>query len=174
LQNNGINPYNFGRIYNDFKCFAAGTEVTMGNRTFKNIENIIVGDSVLTYNFKDQKLEVNIVQHIEDPIHHRLIKIAFRNGNNIISTEDHPYYVKGKGWCSFNPEQTQKAYGIVTQKLEISDFCVSISGNRLKKIKIIEIIQYEESIRTYNLTKISNSSNYFANGVLVHNESEIK
>ena len=77
LQNHDIDPYNYGRILNDFKCFAAGTKVTMGNMTYKNIENIAVGDSVLTYNFKAKKLEVNIVQQIEDPIHHRLIKIAF-------------------------------------------------------------------------------------------------
>ena len=48
LQNHGINPYNYGRILNDFKCFAAGTKVTMGDLTYKNIENIVLGDSVLT------------------------------------------------------------------------------------------------------------------------------
>jgi hypothetical protein len=172
LNNHGIDPYNYGRILNDFKCFAAGTKVTMGDMTYKNIENIVVGDSVLTYNFKAKKLEVNIVQQIEDPIHHRLIKIAFRNGENIISTDDHPYYVEGKDWCSFNPEKTQKAYGLETERLEVSDFCFTIKKNKLKKVQVIEIIQYKESIKTYNLSKIFNSNNYFANGILVHNESK--
>ena len=172
MESRGLNPYS--NPLSDFKCFAAGTKVTMGDMTYKNIENILVGDSVLTYNLKAKKLEVNVVQKIEDPIHHKLIEIAFRNGEKIISTEDHPYYVKGKGWCSFNPEQTQKSYSIEAGKLEVSDFCFTMKRNKLKRVQVIEIIQYEESIKTYNLSKISNSNNYFVNGVLVHNESEIK
>ena len=57
-------------------------------------------------------------------------------------------------------------------KLEVSDFCFTIKKNKLKRVQVIEIIQYEESIKTYNLSKISNSNNYFANGILVHNESK--
>lgn len=63
------------------------------------------------------------------------------------------------------------AYDLETEKLEVSDYCFTIKKNKLWRVQIIEIIQYEESIKTYNLSKISNSNNYFVNGILVHNES---
>ena len=105
----------------------------MGDGTLKNIENVHVGDSVLTYNFTNRKLETNPVLKIDAPVHYKLVKVVFSNGEEITSTEDHPYYVKGKGWCSFNPEQTLKNYGIKTGVLEASDFCFTNKGNGLKK-----------------------------------------
>lgn len=95
---------------NNFMCFVGGSQVTMADGTFKNIESVQIGDSVLTYNFENQVLEINPVLHVDAPVHHKPVKVVFNNGEEIVSTEDHPYYVKGKGWCSFNPQQTQKNY----------------------------------------------------------------
>ncbi len=164
-----FNRYN--QIVNDFKCFVGGSQVTMADGTFKNIESVQVGYSVLTYNFENQELEINPVLHIDSPVHYQLVRIVFSNGEEIVSTEDHPYYVKGKGWCSFNPQQTHKNYNIQTGQLEVSDYCLTHKRNKLKKVKILQIKPREESVRTYNLTKIENSDNYFVNGILVNTES---
>lgn len=152
-------------------CFAEGSKILMGGGSFRNIELIQVGDTVLTYNFITKELETNPVLKIDAPFHYKLVKVVFSNGEEIVSTEDHPYYVKEKGWCSFNPEQTIKNYGIETKQLEASDYCFTVKGNKLRKVKVVKLVPFEESIKTYNLTEIANSNNYFVNGVLVNNES---
>jgi RHS repeat-associated protein len=170
MEKRGLDPYS--TPINDFKCFAEGSQVIMGDFTRKNIEDIIIGDSVLTYNLETDRFEKNVVQQIETPIHHKLVEVSFKNGEVVISTEDHPYYVKGKGWCSLNPELTQRSYDLETKKLQISDFCFLIKKNKLKKVKVTNLRLFEDSIKTYNLSKIENSNNYFVNGILVHNESK--
>lgn len=155
----------------NFRCFVEGSQVSMADGRFKKIESVQVGDYVLTYNFENQKLEKNPVLHVDAPFHHKLVKVVFRNGVEIVSTEDHPYYVEGKGWCSFNPQQTQKNYNIQTCQLEVSDYCLTLKRNKLKKVKVLQIETIEKNIKTYNLTKIKNSDNYFVNGILVNNEN---
>jgi len=158
----------------DFRCFVGGSQVTMADGRFKNIESVQIGDSVLTYNFENKELEMNPVLNVDAPFHHKLVKVVFSNGEEIVSTEDHPYYVKDKGWCSFNPLQTQKNYNIQAEQLEASDYCLTIKKNKLRKVKILQIEALEKSVKTYNLTKIENSNNYFVNGILVNTESESK
>jgi RHS repeat-associated protein len=154
-------------------CFPKGSLVLMNDHSYKRIESIQIGDSVLTYNFAQEILESNPVHHIDSLVNHKLIKTVFDDGKELISTEDHPYYVDKKGWCSFNPQLTIKNYGIDTGQLEVSDFCFIFKASELNKVKVIQIMQLEKSIMTYNLTKIANSNNYFVNGVLVHNGSII-
>lgn len=59
-------------------------------------------------------------------------------------------------------------------QLEESNFCLKFKRDKVKRVKILQIVQFEETIKTYNLTKIANSNNYFVNGILVNNESEYK
>jgi hypothetical protein len=162
------------QIMNMCYCFAEGSLVAMADGSFKSIESVQIGDSVITFNFENQELEMNPVLHVDALVHHELVKVVFSNGKEIISTEDHPYFVKGKGWCSFNPQQTQKNYNIQTRQLEASDFCLTIKKNKLKKVKILQIEPLEKSLKTYNLTRIGNSNNYFVNGILVNNENNLK
>ncbi|MFZ5941423.1 MAG: hypothetical protein ACOYXB_12700 [Bacteroidota bacterium] len=100
-----------------------------------------------------------------------LVRVSFKNGEEIISNEDHPFYVFNKGWCSFNPQATYDNYGLQVKLLQPSDMCLSIFGDKIKKQKIFRIAPLDMTIKTYNLSKISNSTNFFANGILVSNES---
>lgn len=38
----------------------------------------------------------------------------------------HPFFVYGKGWSSFNPDETLNDYGLKCQTLEIGDVCISL------------------------------------------------
>jgi len=99
------------------------------------------------------------------------------NSSNSIensNTEDHPYYVKGKGWCSFKPDLTYERYGIEALQLEHGDICYYYESGKIIEINIIEFIPLNKEIRTYNLTETENSNNYFANGVLVNTENDKK
>jgi hypothetical protein len=143
--------------------------VLMGDRTLRNIENVKVGDTVLTYNFERKKQEVNPILEIEEAQENKLIEIVFENYIIIVSTEDHPYYIKGKGLCSFNPELTFKKFGIKTNKLEVFDYGFVVKNNKVKKMKIIQINKINKPTKTYNILKIANSNNYFINGILINN-----
>ncbi len=160
-------------ISNTCYCFVEGTQVLMRDFSLCNIENIEIGDTVLTYNLITRELETNPVLKINIVVHDKLVRIVFSDGQEITSTDDHPYYVKDKGWCSFNPDKTYSNYGIETGQLEISDLCLKFKNNKIKRVRVEQIVPFEKSIRTYNLTKIANSNNYFANNVLVNNESII-
>ena len=39
------------------ECFVAGTKITMGDGSHKNIEDVIIGDEVLSYNIHTNKIE---------------------------------------------------------------------------------------------------------------------
>lgn len=153
-------------------CFVEGTQVLMKDFSLCNIENIEVGDTVKTFNFRTSELENNRVLKISAPIHNDLVTISFTNDIKNINTEDHPYYVKGKGWCSFKPELTFQRYGLEALQLKEGDICFYYKDGELLEIKIVEIISLDIEVKTYNLTEIENSNNYFANGFLVYNESE--
>ena len=141
------------RMSSSWYCFAEGTQVMMGDRTTRNIELIQLGDSVLTFNFTTKEFEINRVLRIDEPVHHKLVKVVFSNGVEILSTEDHPYYVKDKGWCSYNPQQTFNNYGIRTGKLESSDLCFTVKGSRLKTVRISKIQPFEKTMKTFNITR---------------------
>jgi len=58
--------------------------------------------------------------------------------------------------------------------MEVSDFCFMVKNKRLKKVRIIRINRNDKHTKTYNLSEIANSDNYFVNGILVNSESETK
>jgi RHS repeat-associated protein len=83
----GAPPYMIGH------CFVEGTQVLMKDFSLCDIENIGVGDTIKTFNFRISQLENNRVLKISSPIHNNLVTIRFANDIKNINTEDHPYYV---------------------------------------------------------------------------------
>ncbi len=88
-----------------------------------------------------------------------------------VNTQDHPYLVKNKGWCSFKPELTKIRYGFEVKQLNKGDICYVLDKNdNMKEVKIENIKLTNRSEKTYNLSKMTKNQNYFANGILVHSE----
>ncbi|MCW3788353.1 hypothetical protein OM075_17930 [Marinilabiliaceae bacterium AAT] len=104
-------------------------------------------------------------------MHENLVQISFSNKLVNTNTQDHPYYVKNKGWCSVDPLQSEKRYRLPTTKLEIGDKCLVYQKGKLKKVKVTSVVQQEGSVKTYNLTLLKFGNSYFANGILVNNEN---
>jgi len=46
---------------------------------------------------------------------------------DIESTVEHPYYIYGRGWASCSPGRTLTCYGLMCQRLQVGDVCVSLS-----------------------------------------------
>jgi hypothetical protein len=157
-----INSY----VVHNAPCFIAGTEITLGSGDLKNIENVIEGDEVLTFNFDNDTIETNNVNNVYSKKVDKTVKYVFDNGTELQSTVDHPIYVIGKGWSSFENETSNKLYDIGgVSKIEIGDE-VKLNDTSTKVVST-ELIEAEEVV--YNLRDIENNHNFFANGALVHN-----
>ncbi|SEE29483.1 Ataxin-1 and HBP1 module (AXH) [Tenacibaculum sp. MAR_2010_89] len=154
-------------------CFIVGTKITMANGKQKNIENVIKGDKVLTYNLKTKEIEIGEVKKTVSPEHTKFVLFKFENGIENTNTLDHPYYVKGKGWSSYDPKMTQIKYGLKVNKIKIGDVVLSYK-QRTKKVVELKLVNQQlisELQKTYNLDKVSKNHNFFANSILVHNKS---
>jgi intein/homing endonuclease len=150
-------------------CFVVGTKITLENGDTKNIEDIEVGDIVLTYNEVSNLNEYNKVTHVYKPIHNDLVEYTLSDGKVITSTFDHPYYVNGLGLASYSPELTNARYenlNNVTQ-IKVGDALNLQNGETASIVSIVE--KDKISVQTYIFT-VENNHNFYANEVLVHNK----
>jgi intein/homing endonuclease len=150
-------------------CFIAGTKITLENGDTKNIEDIEVGDIVLTYNEVSNLNEYNKVTHLYKPMHDDLVEYTLSNGKTITSTFDHPYYVNGIGLASYSPDLTNVRYenlSNVTQ-IKVGDILNLQNGETESIVSIEE--KDKVSVQTYIFT-VENNHNFYANEVLVHNK----
>jgi RHS repeat-associated protein len=153
-----------------YTCFIAGTKVLMATGNQKNIEDIVVGDTVMSYDFVEQRVVKSPVLKVDSPIHNTLVQINFSKNISNQNTDDHPYFVKNKGWCSYNPEKTMQNYALETLQLETGDVCYHLHQSKLVEIQVLSIKQVIGQVRTYNLSDVKKYNNFFANGILVHNK----
>jgi hypothetical protein len=76
-------------------CFLAGSQVTMADNSLKNIEDITIGDIVLSYNLLNQTIEpaqvTQIYHHDPDEMPEYYLKI----NTNIKVTPNHLLYING-------------------------------------------------------------------------------
>lgn len=150
-------------------CFPAGTEILLSNGDIKNIEDVSVGEDVLTVNEVTGEKESKPVYEILTPIHNDLVKVVLEDGTEVVSTLDHPYYTEGLKIKSNYPEKTNAVYNIgkPVTKLEVGDKCIKEDGSLVKVISIE--LQEEVETQTY-LLRVEDNHNYFANSILVHNK----
>ena len=150
-------------------CFIAGTLITMSDYTTKKIEEIVVGDVVLSYNRLTSTIGTAIVEALQSPTHEYFVDIDFGSITNT-NTYDHPYFVVGKGLCSYRPDLTEYRYGLDCSQLEVGDTCLVLDGTSVVEVDVLDIVVRDvESQTSYNLDT-EELDMYFANGVLVHNK----
>ena len=141
-------------------CFVEGTEISLANDDVKNIEDVVVGDEVLSYNGKDLVVSKVIATKPTIVGHRNLLTLAGDGICNIEFTPEHPFLTK-EGWKSVTPEEEQ--YG----KLEPGDE-INCCG-AWKKISSIDIIDSTPDKKVYNFT-VKEFHSYVANGIIVHNK----
>jgi hypothetical protein len=135
-------------------CFPAGTKITLSDNSLKNIEDVMVGENVLTYNEETGFNETGVVGDLKKHEVSSVIKLTFDGEKTIITTNEHPFFVKDKGWVKAN-------------ELQSNDICkTDISED----IKILSVELLEETHTVYNLLSVSDNHNFYANNILVHNK----
>ena len=162
----GSTPIN-SFVTHNAPCFVAGTKVKLSDGSEKNIEDVIEGDIVSTFDIKTQTIKFNVVKSVYSKKVDKIVKYTFENGEVLECTLDHPIYVVNKGWSSYSDELSNQMYSIeeTVKKIEIDDIVKLYENNT----KIINIEINEQNTVVYNLQDIENNHNFFANNVLVHN-----
>jgi len=151
-------------------CFPAGTKITMADGSYKNIEDISVGDRVRSYNIKTKKFSSWMVKMLGDPRH----PVYTINNGLISATVDHPIYIKKNNgkicWGALNIKRAVKGTILrekQLEKIEIGDMVFNSNG---KWVKVEKIEYNEDYVQTYNILSYLGNKNYYANGILVYEE----
>lgn len=156
-------------VHNRF-CFVAGTKITMVDGSFKNIEEVQIGDEVITLNEETKLNEVKKVIDTKSPTHNDLVKYTLSNGVEVTSTFDHPFYVNKMELASHTPNLTNERYelGVNVRKIETGDFVYMIPNDNEVTIEKIEPQPLVDT-QTYIFT-VEDNHNFYANGILTHNK----
>jgi len=131
-------------------CFLAGTKIAMSDGTEKDIENVVVGDTVKAFDIETGEV-------IDSPVPtvfvHPNTKGYYIINNNINVTGNHPMRVDDE-WKDVD-------------NLKVGDKLHHLDGS---KVNVETIDKIEDTVTTYNF-EVKNVHNYFANKHLVHNKS---
>jgi hypothetical protein len=87
----GSTPFN-GVISHNAPCFVAGTQISLPNGEHKNVEDVKIGDFVLSYNFNTSQIEEQKVKGIGSRKTEKIVKYTFDDGSILESTLDHPIH----------------------------------------------------------------------------------
>jgi hypothetical protein len=148
-------------------CFAAGTPITMGDGSEKAIEDVQVGDFVMTYNEETGKTESSEVFELQQPIREGLYVVTFENGKILEVTNDHPLFTDN-GWAAIEVDAAYAGYALDTiLELNVGD---KVLQDDMTYSTIVEIVYNLGNVQTYTLKKVAKNKNFFANGFLAHNQ----
>jgi hypothetical protein len=167
---NGSTAFN-SLVTHNAPCFVEGTPILLEDGTYVNIENVKVGDRVLSFDFKNNESVGTIVLNIFSKKVDKVVKYKFESGKELIATEDHPIYVIGKGWTSYSDSLSNTLYSLEepVKKIEIGD--VIKLYNQTDVLADTEILEGEYTV--YNLSEVEKYHNYYANDVLSHNRAPV-
>ncbi|RAT97400.1 polymorphic toxin-type HINT domain-containing protein [Brevibacillus sp. Leaf182] len=135
-------------------CFTAGTKVLTEDGE-KNIEDIVVGDKVLSKDEKTGEIAYKKVTHLHRNKKEYTYELSV--GNQIIeTTANHPFWVEGRQW-------------VLAVDLQVGDLLKQSNGNTLK-IEKINVVKHDEKVKVYNFT-VEDFNTYFVTdlGIWVHN-----
>lgn len=143
-----------GTVWYDYICFKKGTEI-YGKNGNVEIEKIKVGDNVYSYNLTTNCFELKNVINIAEHESREILRITIGN-ETIYVTEEHPFYVIGRGW-------------VKAKDLAINNRCKSYDNKDALVVAIDRII--EKNI-VFNL-EVEGNHNYFVgkSRILVHNKN---
>ncbi len=140
------------------KCFTGDTMITLADGTYQKIKHIELGAKVKTYDVEENTLQNSPVLEVVKVLHDNLVKYKFNDNTEIMATDDHPFYVASDSYIDSD-----------YRPLEVGD---EVLNDELNKLSVISVEKIDGLIETYNINKTDNGKNYFANRVLVSDESE--
>ena len=140
--------------YNKGTCFPSGTKILLSDWTTKEIQNIKVGDKVISYNLSANK---TIADTVGQTFTHPNTGGGYYLLNNSLKvTGNHPVWVNNNEWREVS-------------SLKTGDYLMDPKGDLVK----IESIRFIPGVNTvYSLHLNGDDHNYFTEGFLVHNSAQ--
>lgn len=155
---------------NPTTCFPAGTKVSMADGTNKNIEEVVIGEMVVSYDEKTGENKDAKVLALHAPKAEGYYEI---NKDLLKVTDNHPIYVTkadgGVTWAAIDAAKALIEHKVEAVTLEIGDQLHLVDGT-LVAVESFELVAGE--VQVYNLSNIDNHHTFYADGVLVHNKGE--
>ena len=84
-------------------CLIAGTKILMSDFTYKNIEDVCIGDEIIGFeetvigNGKQRKILKTKVTQTFKHVESELLNVTTKSGLNIVATPNHPFLCEGYG-----------------------------------------------------------------------------
>ena len=137
-------------------CFIAGT-VVLTAEGLKKIEDIRAGDRVYAKDVEGGKQEMKeVLQTFEREVD--VLVHLWIGGEEIVTTQTHPFYVEGKGWTEARE---------LTEEDRVLD-----SKNEKLRVEELRIEELREPVKVYNF-EVEEYHTYYVGAaeVLVHNDN---
>lgn len=143
-------------------CFPKSSKVAMSDNTYKNIEDLRVGDKVLSYDDKTKTFFEDEIVSLGNAMHNNYIEYDFGD-KKIITTDDHPF-LSTKGYVSLSPISSKKYRGYEDiEKIKIGDILIFNDENReLKNIKVLD-----KKEMGYTITKLKEGNTFIVEDAVV-------
>lgn len=142
------------------QCFTGETLVATEDGE-KRIDSIEEGDIIWAENTETGEKELCKVTEVFENETDTIVHVTLSDGEQVNTTEYHPFYVEGKGWCAAS--DLEKGYILRTatgEEIEVSH---------------VDIEKLDSPVKVYNL-EVEGLHTYYVgeNKVLVHNKCEDK
>lgn len=154
-----------------FTCFVKGTTILMANGSTKTIENIKMGDEILSVDTKSMHVEKDVVQELPVKIKkYKKIHMKLSDNSVLEFSPAHPFWVIGKGWSVVDLKKAKKELRLEVSKMTKGDKLLKYQNGKLRPVLIVELYNTEEEVEMYNIENVKKNNTFFANGILVHNK----
>ena len=154
-----------------YSCFVAGTKILMGDNSYKNIEDIVIGDKILSVDMNTMSIEKDFVVDIPEMTKtYTEIHAKFKNGANLRLSPAHPIWVKNKGWSVYDTVEAETELKFKVSKLEVGDIVLYIKNSKLVETTVESLKDTQRKVEMYNLEYVKKNHTFFANDILVHNK----
>jgi hypothetical protein len=147
-------------------CFPAGTVIEMADGTTMKIEDVGVGDEVLSYEPLKEQNEVGTVKRLRRPVRDAIYTLKFKSGRVLRLTDDHPIYTKN-GWAAIDHIKANLNYSYRNVKPLFLEIEVLTFDSKWDQIVGVQIERGE--IQTYTLAEVSPANTFYADGFVVSN-----
>jgi hypothetical protein len=143
-------------------CFISGTQIKMGDWSYKNIEDIQIWEKILG---QDDKINTVIAYDRPNLGERKLYSI---NNGPYFVTHEHPFMTLW-WWKSISPEATRREMpNFEILPLKVGDILVKENGE-FEYIWSIQSTTANPETPLYNF-ELDGNNTYYANGYLVHNK----
>jgi hypothetical protein len=143
-----------------------GTQITMGDDTRKSVDNIAVGDVVLSYDYTRKVYEKKKVTGIDNVMYSRMVRFVLENKLQILVTADYPFWGE-RGWMSIDPETTAanpKFQGVKEARIGDYLYYYDVLSTSSDRIAFFEGIM--EPMMAYSI-QVEGGGAIIANGFIV-------